>query len=406
MTKSTARTTTWTGTPWRSLDELAAVRAFASGTLLVTGATGFLGGHFLYWWHRSGGNAAAVMRASDDRSAHRRLWLRQREVASAYSHAPTSELGRIEAVRGDARLPLFGLTAPNLNSLREKNVEAVWHFAASLRFEQGQSSELMAENVGGTRNAMAVAKAVGARRFVYVSTAYSCGAVEGRIAEGLHSLAAPFNNPYEESKCRAEHLVMSGSPSLGLQPIILRPSIVVGPSTTWQTGGSESGLYGLLNRLRRLSSLPHDRVPRLINLAGRSDAQLDLVPVDAVIRDCLNLAASDFPGGPIHHLTSPDGPTIGEAAVIASEYLGLPPIRLGEPEGNLSHLEKWLDRQLRIYLPYLHFGGGFVRSLPEPIRIGTDDLRNLIANYVRTHPAPARAALANRSSLSPSNLLS
>lgn len=388
MITSTVRTTTGTGTPWRSLDELAAAGASSSGSLLVTGATGFLGGHFLHWWHRSGGAAAAVMRASDDRSAHRRLWLRLREVAGAYTHVTASEAGPIAAVSGDIRVPLFGLTESSLRSLRERNIESVWHFAASLRFEQGQSSELMAENVGGTRNAMAVAKAVGARRFVYVSTAYSCGVAQGRIAEELHSLSGPFNNPYEESKCRAEHMVMSESSALGLRPIILRPSIVVGPSTTWQTGGSESGLYGLLNRLRRLRSLPRESVPRLINLAGRSDAQLDLVPVDAVIRDCLNLAAADFPGGPIHHLTSPGGPTIGEAAIIASEYLGLPPIRLGEPDGKLSHLEKWLDRQLRIYLPYLHFGGGFVRSLPEPIRVGPDDLRHLIANYAHTHPAP------------------
>ena len=96
------------------------------------------------------------MRASDDRSAHRRLWLRLREVAGAYTHVTASEAGPIAAVSGDIRVPLFGLTESSLRSLRERNIESVWHFAASLRFEQGQSSELMAENVGGTRNAMVI----------------------------------------------------------------------------------------------------------------------------------------------------------------------------------------------------------------------------------------------------------
>ena len=142
---------------------------------------------------------------------------------------------------GDGRCPPspVRLNAEHLRALASENIETVWHFAASLRFEKAHSSELMADNVGGTRNAMATARAIGARRFVYISTAYSCGAAEGSVGEELHSLAGPFNNAYEESKCQAEHVVMAESSSLGLQSIIVRPSIVVGPSTTWRTGGSE-----------------------------------------------------------------------------------------------------------------------------------------------------------------------
>jgi nucleoside-diphosphate-sugar epimerase len=398
MTTSTARTITWKGKAWRSLDELVAASDAGRGTLLITGATGFLGGHFLYWWRRGGGRAVAVVRAPDERSARQRLMLRQRETAAAYMHAAASELGAITAVPGDVRLPLLGLNTARLHALRAENIETVWHFAASLRFEKGQSSELMADNVGGTRNAMAVARAVGARRFVYISTAYSCGAADGPVAEELHSLAGPFNNAYEESKCRAEHLVISTSSTLGLQSSILRPSIIVGPSTTWRSGGSESGFYGLLERLQRLTSLPPEMALQPIRVAGRSTAQLNLVPVDAVIRDCLNLKAAGFPGDPIVHLTSLGGPMMCEAADVASEILGLPPIRIVKPDGKLSHAERWLGSQLRFYLPYLRFTGQFARSLPGPTNLDLHDLRGLVANYGRSNLAAARTRIASLNS--------
>jgi nucleoside-diphosphate-sugar epimerase len=393
MTISTAQRMTWKGKAWRSLDELVAASDSRGGTVLITGATGFLGGHFLYWWRRSGGRAVAVARAADERSARQRLMLRQRESAAAYAHVAASDLGAITTVPGDVRLPLCGLKAAHVNALKTENIESVWHFAANLRFEKGQSSELIADNVGGTRNAMAMAKAVGARRFVHISTAYSCGAADGRVEEELHSLTGPFNNAYEESKCRAEHLVISSSSALGLQSSILRPSIVVGPSTTWRSGGSESGFYGLLERLQRLSSLPPEKALQPIRIAGRSTAQLNLVPVDAVIRDCLNLRAADFPGNPIIHLTSLGGPMMCEAADVASELLGLPPIRIGKPEGELSHAERWLGSQLRFYLPYLRFTGQFARSLPSPTNLDLHDLRGLVANYARSNFAATRAKI-------------
>lgn len=395
MTTSTAQRMTWKGKAWRSLDELVAAGDSRRGTLLITGATGFLGGHFLYWWRRSGGRAVAIARAPDERSARQRLMLRQQESAAAYAHVAASDLDAITAVPGDVRLPLCGLKTAHLKALRTENIESVWHFAANLRFEKGQSSELIADNVGGTRNAMAMAKAVGARRFVYISTAYSCGVADGPVEEELHSLAGPFNNAYEESKCRAEHLVLSSSSTLGLQSNILRPSIVVGPSTTWRSGGSQSGFYGLLERLQRLSGLPPEAALRPIRIAGRSTAQLNLVPVDAVIRDCLNLRAADFPGDPIIHLTSLGGPMMCEAAEVASELLGLPPIRIAKPEGELSHAERWLSSQLRFYLPYLRFTGQFARSLPGPTNLDLHDLRGLVANYARSNFAAPRANIAS-----------
>src|SRR5579862_4948286 len=86
MTTSTAQKTTWKEKPWRSLDELVASGAFRRRSVLMAGATGFLGGHFLYWWHRAGGRAVALVRAPDECSARARLMRRQRVTAASYAH--------------------------------------------------------------------------------------------------------------------------------------------------------------------------------------------------------------------------------------------------------------------------------------------------------------------------------
>jgi hypothetical protein len=112
---------------------------------------------------------------------------------------------------------------------------------------------------------------------------------------------------------------------------------------------------------------------------------MNVVPVDAVIRDCLNLETADFPVNPIIHSTSVGGPTICEAADVASEILGLPPLRIGMPDGKPSQTERWLGNQLRFYRPYVHFTGQFARSLPNPPSLEVHDLRSLVTNFARSN---------------------
>jgi nucleoside-diphosphate-sugar epimerase len=350
---------------------------------LATGAAGFLGGHFVYWWRRSRGPIAAVVRADDEESALQRVRTRQDLVATAYPDDPQAELADVDAFAGDVARPLCGLSQNRIDALRRRGVDSFWHFAASLRFEQGHRADLFRDNIEGTANALALAAAIGARRFVYISTAYSCGARDDAISEELHPVDGPFNNAYEESKCRAEHLVIERSTALGLSGVVLRPSVVVGPSKTWRPGGSDFGLYGLL---RHASILRKALAGRTIAITVRGDpvARLHLIPVDHLMRDCLDLEASDFPGGPIYHVTSDGGPMVSEVAAIICDALGLPGARIGALPANPSSVERWFDRCVDFYTPYLNFRGSFIRSLPRPTTLGIDDLRRLVSEYLAT----------------------
>ena len=52
--------------------------------------------------------------------------------------------------------------------------------AANLRYHERHRASIVEDNVAGTREAVRLAASLGCRRFVYVSTAYTCGRRTGR----------------------------------------------------------------------------------------------------------------------------------------------------------------------------------------------------------------------------------
>ena len=108
-------------------------------------------------------------------------------------------------------------------------------------------------------------------RFSYVSTAYVAGEPGGLFREDELAVGQSFRNPYERSKFEAELALRSEAADLPLQ--ILRPSIVVGDSTTGRTT-SFNVLYGPLKAFARGAMRAIPRAPRR--------RPVDIVPVDYV----------------------------------------------------------------------------------------------------------------------------
>jgi thioester reductase-like protein len=157
--------------PWPALTELCRTDcAFADRPILVTGATGFLAGHFLHWWRRLGGRSVSLVRAKSHAEALARLCRAQAHIAEADSKFATAPLSGIEALSGDLRFAHCGVAQSDRARLRSLDLEVMWHFAANLQFDRRLKSRIRRDNVIGTRNALDLARAVGARRFVYVST--------------------------------------------------------------------------------------------------------------------------------------------------------------------------------------------------------------------------------------------
>jgi dihydroflavonol-4-reductase len=214
--------------------------------IFVTGASGFIGSHFLD--HASGAGHKVVglqRRATGPRPG---VTLLQGNVCHPE--------GFVEALRG---------------------MDCVCHFAAAFR-EAGQAEEHFHRvNVEGTAKLMSAAHAQGVKRFIFCSTAGIYGSrVAGVIDENrpLH----PWN-AYERSKVAAEDEVRRLARAYGMEYVILRPTAVYGP------------------RDKRLQKLFRSTARGRFPLFGRGDGRRHMVYVtdlaDAFLRACVRPEAAN-----------------------------------------------------------------------------------------------------------------
>jgi nucleoside-diphosphate-sugar epimerase len=173
--------------------------------ILTTGATGFIGRHFLLAVLAAGISASAVHRLP---APPKRAFVQQMQSRGVSFH------------QGDIR---------HKASLRPamKGVDCVCHFASAFR-ESGMPDEYFRKvNVDGTRNVIEAAAEQGVRRFVYCSTA----GIYGSRVPGVIDESAPVNpaNVYERSKVAAEAAVRKYTSRHGMEYAIFRPAVVYGP---------------------------------------------------------------------------------------------------------------------------------------------------------------------------------
>jgi len=324
----------------------------------VSGTTGFLGSHVALELLRRGESVTSLVRGPDPRS---RLLS---AVAKAGLYAPggpvQTDPAALAVLEGDLRSPGCGVAAPRVTG------GTFWHLAANLRYHERHRTAVFDDNVGGAREAVRLAGSLGCSRFVHVSTAYACGRRSGHIPEQLHGSGAVFNNVYEESKCAAEHVVIEHAGAAGMEWVITRPSIVIGPSTTWSSGGSNSGLYGFAHRVRALRGplQSHDAGVRLSAVPGMA---LNFVALDWVIRDLLTFGQDPASHGTVRHLTSDSSVTVQDVLTYISSAVGVPAIIAVEGElAQLTTIEKQLARQMEFYGNYLRYPKTFERPASSP----------------------------------------
>lgn len=107
---------------------------------------------------------------------------------------------------------------------------------------------LQAANIRMTEQLLDLARTLAVRRFVFISTAFSSGYVDGPIAEQAHPEPPADPTHYTLSKREAERIVANS----GLPFLILRPSVIIGDSRTGRYRGPRYGLYQFLSGLERL----------------------------------------------------------------------------------------------------------------------------------------------------------
>lgn len=328
-----------------------------SPTALVTGAAGLVGAQV----------CAELLAAG-----YRVIALVHRSTQIATADGPVRS-ARLLPVTGDVRVTSCGLDAELLEVL-EGRVEVVIHCAATTAF--GETEAVYEElNVGGTRNAIALARRLGAR-LVQVSTAYVCGRLEdvagprAVFTEADLDCGQRFHNGYEASKLRAEQLVWEAHEH-GLPVAVVRPGIVCG-DTRRGALRDHKNLYLVLKMITE---------GKLRTLPGRYGATVALAPVDLVAR-VVRYAVTDQRDGETFHAVGADELSLRDISDVLAEYPCFAINRYVPPAGfDIEQLDRrergYYERVAREYSDY------FVRT----VRFDTTNTRALLAQHGEKLPA-------------------
>ncbi|EFV15115.1 SDR family oxidoreductase [Segniliparus rugosus] len=204
---------------------------------------------------------------------------------------------RVFALVGDITEPGFGLDVSPAGAALPR-VDHLVHLAASYDMAAPEPVN-RATNVEGTRNAIAVARQLGAALHHVSSTAVA-GDRRGEFTEEDFDLGQGFFNSYQETKFEAERLVRE---AVDLTWRVYRPSAVLGDSRTGAIDKID-GPYYFFPMLARLAKLPK-LLPLLIPDVGPQN----YVPVDFVADGIVALIhSSTAPGASgqrVFHLVSP-----------------------------------------------------------------------------------------------------
>jgi len=274
-------------------------------TLLLTGATGFVGRYVLRELLRnSSAEIVVLVRATNEQHARQRIetvldWLK---IDSQLRH-------RVQVCVGDLTSPRFGESQAVRDCLHR--CTTVIHAAANVSFTNNECDEEPARtNVLGTRQLL---QQVGPqlRHWIQISTAYVAPTLN-EIGIELEAKQSDFRNDYETTKAAAERMVMTMSATRGFALTIARPGIVVGEFDSGRASVFQ-GFYQPLRAVARLAdrgkrnAAGKVRIPLRINVSAQGVR--NLVPVDWVASVIRELAQRGEDAGGIFHLT-PAKPTI------------------------------------------------------------------------------------------------
>jgi len=268
------------------------------------------------------------------------------------------EPNQIQIIEGDITKPSLAIEKHVESQLSEK-ITHLFHLAAiyDLAVQQELAHKV---NVLGTKNVNDWAKQLkNLERYVYFSTAYVAGLREGTLFENELIKPPAFKNYYEETKYEAEVLVENLKGELPIT--IIRPGIVKGDSKTGETTKFD-GPYFMLNFLYKLRFLPF--LPRL----GKSDAVINLVPIDYILEATSYLSFLEKGVNKTYHLTDPNPYKVSEIyemlmlELLNRKPVGVIPLSLSKEALKMKKLRKYLGCEKEA-LDYFTWKGRFDCSL-------------------------------------------
>jgi thioester reductase-like protein len=337
-----------------------------SETVLLTGATGFLGMELLARLiERGDTDVVCLIRAPSAAVAAERL---ATVFGRLYEELPESA-ERVTAIAGDVSAEDLGLDSRDRDAL-VATVTSVVHCAASISFDL-TLEEARLVNTGGAIRMLELSRAIAAsgrlRRHLHVSTAYVAGRYRGLFRETDLDLGQGFRNTYEHSKFDGEQAIGAAAGELPL--VIARPSIIVGDSRS----GWTSAFNVIYWPMRAFSRGLMDEV------AIDPDGLADIVPIDYVADGLMALLDAESVSGTVALVAGAAAPTNAELIELACRQFGREPPRIvADPASRLQETD--------LYVPYFGIGATLddarARELLGPLGLAAPPLRDYFATLI------------------------
>lgn len=199
--------------------------------ILVTGATGLVGGNLLWHLLQENDRVTAIRRTTS-------ILEPLRTIFSFYTPNPDEYLTRIDWRIADVL---------NESALLDAMIDVtiIYHCAAVVSF--GNNADILLDtNVTGTRNIVNAALKTGVKKLCFVSSIAACGRAHGLEEVDENSVWEDSTNrsAYSRSKYYSEQEVWKGIEK-GLNAVIVNPGVILGVS------GNNSGSSQLFDQVRK-----------------------------------------------------------------------------------------------------------------------------------------------------------
>lgn len=197
--------------------------------ILVTGGTGLVGSHLLYFLLQENEKVRAIHRAKSDLNSVKKIF-------SLYTSEADSLYNKIEWVEASVN---------DIPALTEafKNITRVFHCAAIISFDSSEYKLLKKVNIEGTANIVNLSLANDVKKLCYVSSVSTLGSniIGSFISEETPWNSDEKNSVYAITKYGAEMEVWRGTQE-GLDAVIVNPGVILGTSPNNDGSGVIVGL--------------------------------------------------------------------------------------------------------------------------------------------------------------------
>ena len=281
-------------------------------------------------------------------------------------------------VGGDLLQPGLGVSDTERAALVGQ-VDHFFHLGAIYDLRAG-AAEQVATNVEGTRQAVLLADALGARCFHHMSSIAAAGLYDGTFREDMFEEAEQLWHPYFSTKHEAEKVVRQ---ECRVPWRVYRPGLVVGDSRSGETDKIDGPYYffKLIQKVRRL-------LPPWLPTIGIEGGRINIVPVDYVVDALCFIAHRPGLDRQCFHLTDPAPKRVGDVLDTFAHAAHAPSFSLRVNASLFGFLPDWMRQGMAVLKPVRRVREALMHDLGLP-----DGITRLLNWPTRFDNRQAEAAL-------------